>query len=100
MAKKKQRFELSDNAKKTLEKYLREIRKSITIVCEMHTHDSAPSLKQKDFEEAYIEKILGQTATVIRLSIKSMTEGLAAQKAKELQEALQGENPEIKKEDK
>lgn len=99
MAKSKRQFELSDKAKKTLERYLREIRKSITIVCEMHTHDSAPSLKQKDFEEAYVEKIFGQTATIVRLSIKGMSEGLAAQKAKELQEVLNGENPETKKED-
>lgn len=99
MAKSKRQFELSDKAKKTLERYLREIRKSITIVCEMHTHDSAPSLKQKDFEEAYVEKILGQTATIVRLSIKGMSEGLATQKAKELQEVLNGENPETKKED-
>ena len=52
-------------------------------VCEMHTHDSNPSIKQGDFEELYIDKTLGQTATAISVSLHSMVDGLAAQKEAE-----------------
>lgn len=62
MAKRKQPqpFRLSAAASKKLNKYLAEIRKGIVNVCEMHTHDSNPSIKQGDFEELYIDKTLGQ----------------------------------------
>ena len=50
MAKRKQPqpFRLSAAATKKLNKYLAEIRKGIVNVCEMHTHDSNPSIKQGD----------------------------------------------------
>lgn len=89
-------FRLSSKAKKKLNAYLAEIRKGITNVCELHTHDSSPSMSQSEFEEAIIEKILAQTAIAVSLSIKAMTDGLAAQKGKELRKILQGHPVEIK----
>lgn len=94
------RFKLSGKAQAKLNKYLAEIRRGIYLVCEMHTHDSNPSLEKEDFEEIYIDKLLGMTVGAVRLSIKGMTEGLAAQKEKELQGISQGEAPAEKKEDK
>lgn len=86
MAKKKETaFVLSKKGALRLNRYLKEISKGITHVCEMHTYDTAPSLKQTDFETAYIDKILGQTAAAVAVSIKAMTEGLAKQKEKEAQ---------------
>ena len=87
------RFKLSAKASAKLNNYLAEIRKGIILVCEMHTHDSNPSLAKEDFEEIYIDKTLGMTASAVRLSIKGMTEGLAAQKEKELQGISQGGSP-------
>ncbi len=85
MAKRKQPqpFRLSAAATKKLNKYLAEIRKGIVNVCEMHTHDSNPSIKQGDFEELDIDKTLGQTAAAISVSLHSMVDGLAAQKEAE-----------------
>lgn len=94
------RFKLSGQAQAKLNSYLAEIRRGIINVCELHTHDSAPSLSKEAFEEAYIDKLLGQTATAVSLSIKGMTDGLAAQKEKELRAILQGEAPAEIKEDK
>lgn len=92
------RFKLSAKASAKLNNYLAEIRKGIIHVCEMHTYDSAPSMKKGEFEEVYIDKLLGMTAAAVRLNIKAMAEGLTAQKEKELQEATQG-NPAEKEED-
>ena len=91
------RFVLSGKAAARLNRYLAEIRKGIISVCEMHTYDTAPSMSQSDFEVAYIDKILGQTATVVSISMKKMTEGLAEQKEKEAQ-AISG-NSQLSKED-
>ena len=93
------RFKLSAKASAKLNNYLAEIRNGIILVCEMHTYDSAPSMKKGEFEEVYIDKLLGMTAAAVRLNIKAMTEGLTAQKEKEAQEAMQGEAPAEKKED-
>lgn len=79
------RFVLSGKAAVRLNRYLAEIRKGITSVCEMHTYDTAPSMSQSDFEVAYIDKILGQTATAVSVSIRAITKGLAEQKEKEAQ---------------
>lgn len=76
-------FRLSGKAAARLNNYLSEIKKGITSVCELHTHDSNPSLGKADFEVAYIDKLLGQTATAVSVSIRAMAEGLQAQKEKE-----------------
>ena len=70
-------FRLSGKAGARLNRYFDEIRKGIINVCEMHKHDSAPSMTQSEFEIAYVEKLLGQTVTAISLSIRSITEALA-----------------------
>lgn len=93
MAKKKAteaaaKFRLDKKAEARLNTYLAQIKKGILNVCELHTHDSAPSLSKKDFEVAYIDKILGQTATAVSASIHAMTEGLQIQKQQELTEAI------------
>lgn len=94
-------FKLSRKPAALLNKYLSEIKKGIAAVCEMHTHDSNPSLKKVAFEEAYIEAILGQTVTAVSASIRAMTEGLQAQKVKELHELIGKANqPAEGKEDK
>ena len=77
------RFKLSNRATVRMNKYLAEIRKAITNVCELHTHDSNPSMKKVEFEEAYIDGILGQTVTAVSMSLRSMEEALQAQKAQE-----------------
>ncbi len=85
MAKRKQpqAFRLSAVATKKLNRYLAELRKGIVNVCEMHTHDSNPSMTQDTFEELYIDKVLGQPAAAISLSVRSMADGLSAQKEAE-----------------
>ncbi len=82
-----ERYKLSGAAKAKLEKYISEIRKGITHVCELHTHDSAPSLAQADFETTFIDQILGQTSTAVSLSIKAFIDGLQAQKEAEIKVA-------------
>ena len=79
---------LNRKAEARLNTYLSQIKKGILNVCELHTHDSAPSLSKEDFEVAYIDKILGQTATAVSASIHAMTEGLQIQKQQELAEAI------------
>ena len=49
-------FRLSGKAGARLNRYFDEIRKGIINVCEMHKHDSAPSMSQSEFEIAYIAK--------------------------------------------
>lgn len=84
MAKRKAKtFTLSGKAAAKLNAYIAEIRKGIINVCELHTYDSAPSMEKADFEVAYIDKILGQTASAVSISLRAITEGLAAQKEKE-----------------
>lgn len=92
------RFKLSAGASAKLNNYLAEIRKGVMLICEMHTYDSAPSMKKGEFEEMYIDKLLGMAAGAVRLGIKGMTEGLAAQKEKEAREAMQGTPAEKKEE--
>lgn len=82
------KFRLDRKAEIRLNTYLAQIKKGILNVCELHTHDSAPSLSKADFEVAYIDKILGQTATAVSASIHAMTEGLQMQKQQELAEAI------------
>lgn len=93
-------FKLTGKAEGMLNKYLAEIRKGIINVCELHTHDSSPSMSKGVFEEAYIEKVLAQTANLVSVGIKAMTDGLAAQKEKEVRKILQGEALAENKEDK
>lgn len=81
-------FKLTKKAEAALNRYLSAIKQGIVNVCEIHTHDSNPSFSQGNFELAYIEKTLGQTATAVKLSQKAMVEGLAAQKATEVGKAL------------
>ena len=85
MAETKKQFKLSEEASRKLNKYLGEIRKGIKTVCELHEHDSHPSMEKTVFEEAYIERLLGQTVAAVSLSIKGMMEGLQAQKQAEVQ---------------
>lgn len=82
------KFRLDRKAEIRLNTYLAQIKKGILNVCELHTHDTAPSLSKADFEVAYIDKILGQTATAVSASIHAMTEGLQIQKQQELAEAI------------
>lgn len=84
-------FELSGKATARLNNYLSQIRKGIVSVCELHTHDSSPSLEQSGFEEMYIEKILAQTITAVSTGIRSMAEGLTEQKEAEIQ-SLKAQN--------
>ena len=81
---KPQGFKLTAAANKRLNQYMTEIRRGIENVCEMHTYDSATSKSQGDFEIMYIDKILGQAATAVSLSIRSISEALAKQKEDEL----------------
>jgi hypothetical protein len=82
-------FRLTGKAAAMLGNYLAQIREGITNVCRLHTRDAAPSLKQTAFEELYIDKILAQTVTSVSMSIRSMADGLAAQKEAEAR-ALKG----------
>lgn len=88
-------FKLSGKAQTILNTYLAEIRRGIMNVCELHTHDSAPSMSKANFEETYIEKILGQTVTVVSASIRAMTDGLTAQKENEYQALIAGETNDV-----
>ena len=96
-------FNLTNKANIALNKYLTVIKQGILNVCEMHTHDSSPALKQEDFELTYIEKVLGQTATAVSLSQKAIVDGLAAQKQMEAERTLNvladRNKPNSKKED-
>jgi hypothetical protein len=85
-------FRLSGKANARLNNYLAQVRKGIVSVCELHAHDSRPSLKQGDFEELYIDKILAQTVTAVSVSIRAMTEGLTAQREAEAQALKAAEN--------
>ena len=87
MAKRKQPqpFRLSAAATKKLNKYLAEIRKGIVNVCEMHTHDSNPSIRQAEFEKLYIDKLLAQPIAAISATLRTMTQALTEQKEVELQ---------------
>lgn len=88
----KKKFKLSNKATTRLNKYLAEIRKGIANVCELHTHDSAPSMSQEDFEEVYVERVLSQTVASVSASIRSMMEALQAQKEREMQARMKEEN--------
>ena len=91
MAKQKQpRFELSAAASKRIDRYFAEIRKGIKNVCELHTHDSNPSIKQRDFELLYIDKVLGQPTAAISMSLRTMVDALAKQKETEIAGSNQG----------
>lgn len=95
-------FKLTRKASANLDRYFLAIKKGILNVCEMHTHDSNPSLSQEDFELAYIDKTLGKTCSAVSLSQKAIVEGLAAQKAAEAGSALAApveNNKTTKKED-
>lgn len=90
MAKKQQTpFRLSVVANRQLKSYLAAIRKGIENVCELHRHDSNPSMKQVEFEKLYIDKILGQPITAISASLRAMMEGLTAQKEAEAESIKQ-----------
>lgn len=93
----KKPFKLSQKASSRLNTALARIRKGILNVCEMHSHDSYPSLSQEDFEELYVDKLLGQIITALSVSIRNMMDGLSAQKEKQLAE-LNKNNPEGQKE--
>lgn len=84
MTKRKQKnapaFKLSPKATAHLNKNLAAIREGIVHVCQMHTHDSDPSLTQEDFEVLYIDKVLGQPITAISATIKTLAEALTKQK--------------------
>lgn len=96
-------FNLTNKANIALNKYFTAIKQGILNVCEMHTHDSSPALKQEDFELTYIEKVLGQTATAVSLSQKAIVDGLVAQKQMEADRTLvvlaDRNKPNSKKED-
>lgn len=96
MAKRKQpRFMLSAEATKKLDKQIAEIRKGIKNICEMHTHDSNPSMTQVEFEKLFIDKILGQPITALSASLRAMADGLSAQKEVEAEKIKQSNiNPE------
>lgn len=92
MAKKKtdrKPFRLSGKAGARLNNYLAEIRKGIMNVCELHAHDSNPSMSKSDFETTYIDRVLSQPVTAISASIRAMAEGLQNQKEKEVQALMQ-----------
>lgn len=76
-------FNLTRKADKKLNEYFRTLKQGILHVCQMHTHDSNPSLSQEDFEIAYIENTLGKTCTAVSLSMKAIIGGLAIQKEQE-----------------
>lgn len=101
MAKRKaQGYKLTAGANKRLNKYLTEIRRGIENVSEMHKHDSAPSMVQEDFEIAYIDKILGQAATAVSASMRSIAQALAEQKETELKAITSISTPEKAQENK
>lgn len=81
---------LTAEATKRLNKYIAEIRRGIENVSEMHTHDSAPSMSQSDFEIAYIDKLLGQTVTAVSASMRTIADALAKQKEAALNEIFHG----------
>lgn len=89
MAKKKaQGYKLTNEARKRLNKYLTAIRQGITNVCEIHTHETAPSMSQADFEVGYIDTLLGQTATAVSVTMRSLVDAIAEQKETELNKVL------------
>lgn len=88
MAKKKtgkKPFRLSGKAGARLNTCLAEIRKGIMRVCELHAHDSAPSMSKAEFETTYIDKVLGQPITAISATLRAFMEGLQEQKTKEVE---------------
>lgn len=76
-------FKLSSKADTMLNKYIRALNQGILNVCEMHTHDSNPSLSQEDFELTYIEATLGKTCAAVQVSQRAIIDGLAMQKKME-----------------
>ena len=101
MAKRKtQGRKLTAAATKRLNQYITEIRRGIENVSEMHTHDSAPSMTQESFEIAYIDKILGQAATAVSASMRSIAEALAKHKEEELRAITSISTPEKAQENK
>lgn len=101
MAKRKaQGHKLTAAATKRLNQYITEIRRGIENVSEMHTHDSAPSMAQEDFEIAYIDKILGQAATAVSASMRSIAQALVEQKEAELKAITSISTPEKAQENK
>lgn len=97
---KAQGHKLTAAATKRLNQYITEIRRGIENVSEMHTHDSAPSMTQESFEIAYIDKILGQAATAVSVSMRSIAEALAKQKEEELSAITSISTPEKAQENK
>ncbi len=90
MAKRKaQGYKLTAEANKRLNKYLTEIRRGIENVCEIHTHETAPSMTQADYEITYIDRLLGQTVTAISATMRTIIDALAKQKEAELNAILQ-----------
>lgn len=94
------KFKLTSSADRLLNHYLAEIRKGVLNVCEIHMHDSAPSMSKGEFEKAYIEKVLGQTATAVSASIKAIVQGIAEQKERQANAIRQDGTPAENKEDK
>lgn len=91
MAKRKaQGYKLTAEANKRLNKYLTEIRRGIENVCEIHSHETAPSLAQADYEITYIDRLLGQTVTAVSASMRTIIDALAKQKEAELNAISQG----------
>lgn len=91
MAKRKtQGYKLTTKANKRLNEYLTEIRQGIENVCEIHTHETAPSMTQADYEITYIDRLLGQTVTAISATMRTIIEAVAKQKEAELNAISQG----------
>lgn len=90
MAKRKQKnapaFKLTRKATEHLNKSLAAIREGIQNVCEMHTHDSDPSMTQEDFEVLYIDKLLGQPIAAVSATIHTLAEALTKQKEAALEQ--------------
>lgn len=84
-AKNKPRFRLSATARTMLNKYLTAISRGVENVCELHTHDSNPSIRQAEFEKLYIDKLLAQPIAAISATLRTMTQALTEQKEVELQ---------------
>lgn len=82
-------FTLSKTAETKLNRYLTEIKKGLINVCELHTHDSGASLTKAKFEDAYIDKVLGQTVALLSMDMRSMVDGLTKQKEEEIKAARQ-----------
>ena len=90
MAKRKaQGYKLTAEANKRLNKSRTEIRRGIENVCEIHTHETAPSMTQADYEITYIDRLLGQTVTAISATMRTIIDALAKQKEAELNAILQ-----------